>query len=344
MIPLYPRLVRLSAAAVLVLAAAGCLQVETRVKVNEDGSATITERVRFSRRLLDLARMRKGGADLESYLGKAHVLGRVGQMGDGAKLVSHEIRNAEGGARECVSVIQIPDLNNLRYVSPFLDHYRYPKHTVLEFSLTPCYKSPHYGLWPGEMAVRVSPATSERAPRRPEGQEAPPPTTPAEHQVFRDLRPIFRDMLQGFKLRLVVESYAPIGMARGYYYYRGQRSATREYDLIDFSAEDLDRFGYDFLTNEEIMLELLRFQMAGDDLMATVKQHPNNPNVPVYHTHGIPPITFRPSRALFDRHFKGKQLMFDERRGGPRMADYDEIGLQERVRENGATEENGRGR
>jgi len=206
MMPLRARFVRLSAAAVLVLAAAGCLQVDTRVKINEDGSATITERVRFSRRLLDLARMRKGGGDLESYLAKARVLERVGQMGDGAKLVSHKIRDAEGGAHKCLSVIHIPDLNNLRYVSPFLDHYRYPKHTVLEFSLTPCYQSPHYGLWPGEMAVRVSPATSERAPRRPEGHQAPPPPTPAELQVFRDLRPIFRDMLQGFKLRLVVES------------------------------------------------------------------------------------------------------------------------------------------
>ena len=343
MIPSYPRLVRLAGAALLLLAA-GCLQVETRVKVEEDGSATITERVRFSRRLLDLARMRKGGEDLEAYLGRERVLERVEQMGEGAKLVSHEIRDAEGGGRECVSVIKIPDLNNLRYVSPFLDRYRYPKHTVLEFSLTPCYESPHWGLWPGQMAVRVSPATSERAPRRPEGEEPPAPPTPAELQVFRDLKPVFRDVLQGFQVRLVVESYAPIGLARGYYYYRGQKSATRQYDLIDFSSEDLDRLGYEFLGNEEIMLELLRFQLAGDDLMATIEQHPNNPNVPVYHTRGIPPITFRPSRALFDRHFKGKRLMFDERRGGPRMADYDEVGLQEPVRENGPAEEDGRGR
>jgi len=326
--PVHPRLIRLSAA-VLLLTVAGCFQIDTRVKVHEDGSATITERIRFSRRLLDLARMRKADKDLETYLGKERVLERVKQMGEGAELVSHEIRDAEQGARECVSVIKIPDLNNLRYVSPFLDNYHYPKHTMLKFSLTPCYESPHWGLWPGQMAVRVSPTTSERAPRRAEGEESPAPPTPVDLQVFRDLKPVFRDMLQGFKVRLVFESYAPIGLARGYYYYRGQKSATKQYDLIDFSSKDLDRLGYDFLGNEEIMLELLRFQLAGDNLMATIKQHPNNPNVPVYHTQGIPPIAFRPSRPLFDRHFKGKQLMFDERRGGPRPADYKEIGLQE---------------
>ena len=40
---------------VLAAAGAGCLQIETRVKLNPDGSATVTERVLFTRRLLDLS-------------------------------------------------------------------------------------------------------------------------------------------------------------------------------------------------------------------------------------------------------------------------------------------------
>jgi len=323
-------LVRLSCvpAVLVLLATAGCLQIDTRVKVHEDGSVTITERVQLSRRLLDLSRMQKEGKALDTYLGKEHVLKRVAEMGKGATLVRHEVRSAEQGSRECVSVIKIPDLNNLRYVSPFLANYDYPKHPVLRFKLAPCYKTPHYGLWPGQMYVQVWPETRGRAPRRSGDGESPPPPTPADLQVYRDLRPVFRDMLQGARVRLVVESYAPIGMARGYYYYRGQRAATREYDLIDFSSKDFDRYGYDFLSNEEIMLELLRFQLSGGDLMETIKPHPNNLTVPVYHTSGIPQITFRPSRTLFDRHFKGKTLHFNKKNGGPRIANYKEIGLQ----------------
>ncbi len=316
------RMLRLWVLPLLGLIGTGCLQVDTRVKVEMDGSATITERVRFSRRLLDLARMHKGGTSLEEHLSKPRVLARVKQMGKGAELVSHAVRHAEKGSRECVSVIKIPDLSDLRYVSPFLGQGNYPKHTVLTFKLRPCYKSPGYGLWPGQMYVAVSSGRSGDAPK---GGTSP---TPADLQVFRDLQPVFGDMLEGFRLRLVVESYAPIGMARGYYYYRGQMAATKEYDLIDLSSKNLDKHGFAFIENEEIMLELLRFQLSGGDLMATIRQHPKNMTVPVYHPNGIPAITFRPSRALFERHFKGKTLLFDKRRGGPRTANYKEIGLQ----------------
>ena len=47
-------------AAILASAASGCLQIETRIKLHEDGSATITERLQFSKRLLDQSA--QGGA------------------------------------------------------------------------------------------------------------------------------------------------------------------------------------------------------------------------------------------------------------------------------------------
>jgi len=145
---------RLLAAGVLITAT-GCLQIDTRVTLQTDGSATITERVQLSRHLLDLGRMRQGGVDFETYLGKEHILKRVAEMGAGATLVAHEVRGAAQGARECVSVFTIPDINQLSYVSPFLDLAAYPKHTVLKFSLWPCVKPASYGLWPGQMVVSV---------------------------------------------------------------------------------------------------------------------------------------------------------------------------------------------
>ena len=43
------------ATGLLLLLAAGCLQIETHMKLHEDGSATITERLQFSKNLLDLS-------------------------------------------------------------------------------------------------------------------------------------------------------------------------------------------------------------------------------------------------------------------------------------------------
>jgi len=312
---------------VLALAAltTGCLQIETRIKLHENGSATITERVLFTRRLLDLST--KGGAakDIQSLLGKKTVLARMKQMGKGIRLVSHQVRDAEKGARESVAVFTIPDIRDFKYVSPYLAKYNYPKHTVLACSLKPCYESTWYGRVAGQMIISFHPASGERPPRRPKDWKPPKPPSPRDHQVLRDLRPVFQDLLTDFKLKLTFESYAPIRF-RQYYRFRGMRAATHEYDLIDFSDTDMDQYGYQFLGNEEIMLELLRLRMAGANVAGCVKGHAGNLTVPVYHPGGIPEFYFRPSRKFFDTYFQGKTLKFDKRRGGPRLANFKQIG------------------
>jgi len=304
---------------------AGCLQIETRVKLHEDGSATITERLRFSKRLLDLASKTKGAEGVASLLTRDAVLARVGHMGEGAKLVSHKAHEAPKGAQESVSVIRIADFRKFRYVSPYLANYKYPKHNVLKCDMFPIYESTWYGRVAGQVAVTFRPATGERPPRRPKDWKPPKPPTPRDLQVFRDLRPVFRDLMQDFKLRLVFESYAPLRF-RQYYRYRGSRAGIKIYDLIDFSDRNLDKYGFQFLGNEEIMLELLRLQMQGGNVVGHTKGHADNLTLPVYHPRGIPEVYFRPSQHFFDRHFKGKTLKFTARQGGPRLANFKQIG------------------
>src|SRR5580693_9482021 len=96
---------------------AGCLQLDIRITVNEDGSATITERIRFTRQLMDLAGDRK--PELMKLLSKEVALERMKRMGDGVVLVSHEVHDTEGASREAVIVYKVPDLNKLVYVSPW---------------------------------------------------------------------------------------------------------------------------------------------------------------------------------------------------------------------------------
>ena len=84
----------------------------------------------------------------------------------------------------------------------------------------------------------------------------------------------------------------------------------------------LDNHGFSFLENEEVMLELLRGQVDGPNLLEHVRAHGTNLTLPVYHPGGVPEIYFRPSRTLFDAYFADKTLTFDPRRGTPRKADF----------------------
>jgi hypothetical protein len=303
-------------------APAGCLKVDTRIRLNPDGGATITERLCLSEGLLDLGGTSGGGAGIADVLSKAAALRRMKQMGEGVRLVRHEIRGAEKGARESLAVFEIGDIRKFRYVSPFLAFEGYPQHSALVCELFPVYVSTWYGRRAGQMAVAFKPA---HVPRRGSPEEPPPPPPPQAVQILRDLHPIFRDLLAGFHLKLTFSSYAPIRM-RQYYRYRNMRAATRDFDLIDFAAADLDRFGANFLDNEEVVLELLRGRISGPNVVEHTKEHGTNMTVPVYHPRGVPEIYFNPSRALFDRHFRGKVLDFGERHGGKRPARFEEVG------------------
>ncbi|MFO7899065.1 MAG: hypothetical protein R6V58_08395, partial [Planctomycetota bacterium] len=142
---------RLTAVAALSLLAAGCLQIETHVKLHEDGSATITERVQFSGRLLEAQDKGDPKRDLADLLEKKTIEERVKHMGKGAKLVSHEIRDAARGARECVSVVRIPDIADFQYVSPFFGKKDYGGQKKLVCKVYPLYKSSWTGTRAGYM-------------------------------------------------------------------------------------------------------------------------------------------------------------------------------------------------
>ena len=310
---------------------AGCLQIETRVRLHEDGSATITERLQLSQRLLEMSREGKSPIDVTSYLAKEAALERMKHMGKGVEFVRHEARDAEQGAKESVSVYRIAHINDFRYMSPYLATLKYPKHNAVKFTMFPIYESTWYGRIAGQMGVTVKPVSTERR-RKDEG--LPPEPTPLERQTIRELRLAFGDMMQDLHVRLTFESYGSLRF-RQYYRFRGGRGGTKEYDLIDFSGKDLDKYGYRFLLNEEIMVELLEGKVGGANVKEHVAGHAENLTVPVYHPGGTPEIYFRPSRFLFDKHFKGKTLKFDKRAGGPRKANFKEVGHRPNINQEG---------
>ncbi len=324
---------RLSVCLGILLFLSGCMQVDTHVLLHEDGSATITEKFRLSRRILDMEGGKMDGVSVATYLEKPAVEKRMARMGQGMTLVSHKIQDAEEGARESVAVFKIPDINNLEYSSPYLAYHDFAENNVVKCKLEPLYKGSWTGRRAGDIMVRFMLKKNGVGDKRyKDGEKPPPGPTPKELQLVRDVRPVFRDILRGFKLRLTFQAYCGI-RATGFGH-RGRKSGTNRVDLIHFTDKDLDRWGGNFLDNEEVMVDLIRGEYGSQDVVTHVKDFASNQTVPVYlawgsrHFRGRDGILFRPSHALFDKYFKGKDLTFyfDRSARKTRPATYKEIG------------------
>jgi hypothetical protein len=113
---------------------------------------------------------------------------------------------------------------------------------------------------------------------------------------------------------------------------------VRYVDLISFTDRDLDRFGARFVENEEIMLDLVRRELGSKSIFETVSGAQHNATVPVFLPIGSGAgswnygwsnriyIHFKPSRALFDRLFAGKQINVARGKKDLRPATFEEIG------------------
>ena len=304
----------------LALFATGCFQLETRVKINEDGTAKVTERIWFSERLLDLAGDKRG--EFVALLGKDRLQERMKQMGEGLTLVKHETHEGGDGWMESVAEISVPDLNKFRYVSPWPAFMDYASNNMVRFQLTPQYKSsPYGGASAGSMAIKL------QYERPPQGRPAPPKDappkedlTPKEQQAYRDITPVVKDMLKGFHIRLSIESYAAIHSGFGV---RGAGATVM--DLLDVSDANMDQWSTPFWSNEEVMLEVARWDLGGPNIVRNVQGYVQNWTLPVFYPAGSPncwwtgsdSIYFAPSKALFDKHFEGKKLDFSPWQAAP---------------------------
>jgi hypothetical protein len=310
-----PRISRALAAVTLVfgsLALAGCVEIHLNIRVNGDGSGTVTERVRFSEQVLDLAATLPAKDGLAVLLKKDRAAERVALMGDGCTLTRHEVRDLPGGVKECVSVYDIPNINNLRVCSPavrYLDYETAPMRLV---------HGPHYtdgsGYNIGKMHLYTRTLRpGKRYPRENRSglQPRPPRASPAQTQRHRDLLPVFKDLMNDFSLTVRIECYRPVRWATR----RNTKSNTPYYYVLWFTDENLDQYGSNILESEEFMLALIRWDLRSPHIARVVQHLQDNLTVPVWLPHrGMSLgaygedryIALSPSRPLFNKFFKGK--------------------------------------
>lgn len=318
------------------LAAGGCLQLDTTIRLHEDGSATITERFGFSRRLLD---MDAGGQPtLEPLLARAAAEARARRMGPGVELHRHEVRDGERGIRESVTVYRVADLTKIVYQSPFPAQ---RGNGGLAFSMEPQLGMwRHY--WPGPLWITFAAVPAPDVPKDRPSPDDPnltrSPANPLDMQIFREMVPVFGDMLDEIDIRIRFESYAPIIRTDGLVH-RGQGMAwagagdiVDELELIHVTGRSMDQYGYPILRNEEILRELLLGQWDGPFLTDHLRGMTDNPALPTLYRSGRGRAAIPPSRALFQHYYEGKDIDWSAVRHrevgarGKKKADFKDVG------------------
>ena len=282
----------------------GCLQIEMTVQMHDHGGATVTERVRFSKWLLELDGNTQKDKQLARLLERPAVDERVKHMGAGAKIVSHKKTVLQDGSHESVTVYSIPNIDDLRLVNPYLPDAAPGR--MMRLSFSPIYKRVHSYHRVGDLMMYLVPAQRpKRGPRRPDDWTPPPPPSPVELQALRELQPMFADLMKDFQVTLRLIGTTPIASGA----IRNRNSASKIITLVSFSHKDLDASGRLWVNNEELMLSMLRFRMFAENITAQVRGFTGNHTLPVMRGHTMYASgRFRvvPTKAQFKKFYAGR--------------------------------------
>ena len=310
----------------------GCVQLETRIKLNADGSATVTERFRVLRSLLQIEQglQEPTGTRFAQLLSRQRAAERLKEMGKGVTLVSHEVRDAEAGSREAVTVYRVADITDLTYASPFLmlDE-RVGKMSI---KINPQYHDTwnQVGgiLWVNfrhTSTTRKDHKNSERFDLLTRRRESP-----RVRQGYRDIAPIFRDLLQGFQVRIVFENYGEILGSGGHAVHLFRYDRPTQINIVNYSylGETGGRTGTHPLDREENMVDLIKL------LFQNPKKNARGRRKGAFLGHhtgrDYANAVIRPSPHYFKKYFEGKKIKLERHRPdikpGTRQATYGDIG------------------
>ena len=259
--------------ALLILAAAlftGCMHVDITVEMHDkDGGATVTERIRVTRKLIEACPAEADQKKLLNHLSRAGAQKRMKHMGKGISLTSHKQEKLPDGSIEAVAVYTITDINQLIIPNPFIadrpaaTRARFfcstikRKGKLLSVMQTGARLMHNRIVYPKEMVKKVK--------------------TPRDRQILREMKPVIVDMLADFqvRIRLKVPTRYTYGDVRNFA--SGPKTAL----ILSISADDLDRHGNNFFENEEIMLALLQMDFKSPVIASQIRHFVNNTSLPV---------------------------------------------------------------
>ena len=190
-----PRLISLFLCAATLLSS-GCIKFRITVQLNEDGSGKVVEDVVFGEKLVDAAKRIKNVPSIDELTSDETIRKRLAHMGKGVSLVSKKIEKQTDGSVRLLTIYAFEDISDLRIASfPFGAGW---EETKIRFTL--------------QSQADLSNDYHLKVDFERPGKVPPPvrkPLTPLEEQQVRQLLPVFKDLLQGFELKLRLEVYEP---------------------------------------------------------------------------------------------------------------------------------------
>ena len=307
----------------VLLLASGCIELETRIKLNRDGSVVVTERFRILRPLREIEA--GAGKDVattfEKLLSRERAMERAKEMGKGAVLTSHVVRDAHAGSREAVTVYTVPQFTDLTYCSPFFQ--RGDRQGKLRVAIHPQYKN-SWNQVAGILFLHFDHRDLKGEKSELFKELTRTSESPVIRQGYRDIAPIFRDAMKGLKIRIIFENYGQIlgtgGMAKHLFPYK----RPKQVNIINYAYGDETggRTGTHPLDEEEVATDLVKLLLGHPD-----DRHSPRPGQFLGKRTGRSSFraVIRPSEFYFDKYFKGKDLHFGGSRG-TKKASFADIG------------------
>lgn len=177
----------------------GCVKIRLTVQLNEDGSGQVVEDIIFGEKLVDAAKRLKDVPTIEELTSDEQLKRRVAHMGKGVKLAGKKVERQTDGSVRLVATYAFEDINELKLAPvPFGPGWE-DLHLAFKFQVLPNLDADHH--------LAITFHTPEGKERGNVQKPELPPLPEREAQQIRQLLPIFKDMLEGFELKLRLEIY-----------------------------------------------------------------------------------------------------------------------------------------
>jgi len=181
------------------LLSAGCIKIRLTVQLNEDGSGQVIEDIVFGEKIVDAGKRLKDLPSIEELTSDEQLKRRAAHMGKGVKLVSKKVEKQTDGSVRLVATYAFEDINALKLAPiPFGPGWE-DLHLAFKFRVEPNLDADHH--------LAIIWQTPQGKNRGNSGKPELPPLSEREAQQIRQLLPIFKDMLEGFELKLHLEVY-----------------------------------------------------------------------------------------------------------------------------------------
>lgn len=183
----------------LCLLSAGCIKIRLTVQLNEDGSGQVVEDIVFGEKIVDAAQRLKGVPSIEELTGDEQLKKRVAFMGKEVRLAGKKVEKQADGSVRLIATYAFDDVNDLRIAPvPFGPGWE-DLHMAFKFVAVPNLD--------GDFHLGITFHTPDGKQRGNVKKPELPPFSERDAQQVRQLLPVFKDMLEGFELKLSLEVF-----------------------------------------------------------------------------------------------------------------------------------------